>query len=153
MEARHHWTEELVWVRSAATRLDPNRPVPLVAFCPGCTRYRIAVSILNQAGLDSDLVYSMPSIAGLAAAVEAGFGTMVISRNRSIPPQLSIWEDAPLPELPEVYCGIYIRESGDQQLLESLADLLAAALRPRDVRATRRQVAALPFTPASALGH
>ncbi len=44
----------------------------------------------------------------------------------------TIWEDAPLPELPQLYCGIYLREGGDNRAaLEELADALATVLRPQ----------------------
>jgi len=38
----------------------------------------------------------------------------------------------PLPELPQLYCGIYLREGGDNRAaLEELADAIAAVLRPQ----------------------
>jgi len=45
---------------------------------------------------------------------------------------LTVWEDAPLPELPQLYCGIYLREgSNNRAALEELADAIAAVLRPQ----------------------
>ena len=41
-----------------------------------------------------------------------------------------IWEDAPLPKLPDLYCGVYIRENGERAAYEQLADDIAAALSP-----------------------
>jgi DNA-binding transcriptional LysR family regulator len=32
IEARHIWTQELVWVHSDAVKLDPDGPVPLVSY-------------------------------------------------------------------------------------------------------------------------
>src|SRR5262245_9356407 len=36
IEARHYWTEEVVWVRAASTQLDPNQPIPLVSYGEEC---------------------------------------------------------------------------------------------------------------------
>jgi DNA-binding transcriptional LysR family regulator len=77
-------------------------------------------------------VFTSRSIASLEAAVLAGLGVMVLPRSRVPQTNLSIWEDAPLPELPQLYCGIYLREGGNNRAaLEELADEIAAVLRPQ----------------------
>ena len=43
---------------------------------------------------------------------------------RSSCPRLSIWEDAPLPKLPDLYCAILVRDGGDRTVIEELADYL-----------------------------
>ena len=35
---------------------------------------------------------------------------MVMPRGRALRNNLYIWDDAPLPPLPQLYCGIYIRD-------------------------------------------
>jgi hypothetical protein len=42
---------------------------------------------------------------------------------------LTVWEDAPLPKLPELFCGIFVRDGGNRAVLEELADNLATDLR------------------------
>jgi hypothetical protein len=57
---------------------------------------------------------------------------MVLPRSRVSQTKLAIWEDAPLPELPQLYCGIYLRDGGDNRAaLEELADEIATVLRPQ----------------------
>jgi hypothetical protein len=57
---------------------------------------------------------------------------MVLPRSRVAQTSLTIWEDAPLPELPQLYCGIYLREGGgNRAALEELADEIATVLRPQ----------------------
>ena len=67
----------------------------------------------------------------LEAAVTAGIGVMVLPRSRVGQTGLTIWEDAPLPELPQLYCGIFVREGNTWEPLEELADEIAAVLRPK----------------------
>ena len=60
-------------------------------------------------------------------AVTAGLGVMAISRRRATGAGMTIWEDTPLPKLPDLYSGIYIREGGARAIYEQLADEIAAA--------------------------
>jgi DNA-binding transcriptional LysR family regulator len=110
--ARHVWTEEPVWVRGGATKLDPDGPVPLVSYGGDSACQRIAVAALHAAGLDCNFVFTAHSLVSQTAAVEAGFGVMVMPRGRAIRNHLSIWEGGPLPKLPNLYGAICIREGG-----------------------------------------
>jgi DNA-binding transcriptional LysR family regulator len=131
IEAHHLWIDQAVWVRSESTQLDPNAPVPLVSFGEDCSCRYTAVNALHRVGRDCDFVFTSRSIASLEAAVVAGLGIMVLPRGRVAQTSLSIWEDAPLPELPQLYCGIYLRQGGNREALQELADEIAAVLRPQ----------------------
>ena len=122
--ARHVWTQESVWVRSAATSLDPGGPVPLVSYGGDSACQRVAVAALHRAGLDCNFVFTSHSQVSLVAAVAAGFGVMAVPRGRAIRNNLTVWEDAPLPKLPDVYCAILVRDGGDRTAIEELADFL-----------------------------
>ncbi len=135
-EPRHFWTEEAVWIRSEATNIDPKGPIPLVSRGEGCPYHQAAVSALYQAGRDFEFVFTAPSLVALQTAVAVGFGTMVLIRSmmdlgyaRNVWTELQIWEDAPLPKLPQLYCGIYLREGANREALEQLADDIAVVLR------------------------
>ena len=85
--ARHVWTQEPVWVHSAATVLDPDGPVPLVSYGGDSACQRIAVTALHRAGLDCNFVFTSHSLVSLTAAVAAGFGVIVMPRGRAIQEQ------------------------------------------------------------------
>jgi DNA-binding transcriptional LysR family regulator len=120
-----------VWVRGDATQLDSDGPVPMVSFGEDCTCRYTAVNALHRIGRECDFVFTSRSIASLEAAVLAGLGIMVLPRSRVPQTGLTIWEDAPLPELPQLFCGIYLREGGGNRVaLEELADDIANVLRP-----------------------
>jgi DNA-binding transcriptional LysR family regulator len=127
-DARHSWAKEVVWVRGAATRLDPDRPVPLVSYGEPCVHHRLAVTALKSAGLEWEDVFTGPSIASLDGAVAAGLGVMALTRERATALGMIIWEDAPLPKLPDLYSGIYIREGGARAAYEQLADEIAVVI-------------------------
>jgi DNA-binding transcriptional LysR family regulator len=130
LETQHCWSEEVVWLRAAATRLAAAGPVPLVSYGEDCVFTRNAVETLSRAGRDCELAYVGSSILGLAAAVVGGFGVMPMSRVRADFVGVSVWEDAPLPKLPDVHSGIYVRAGAEPEDREQVAAMLAAVLRP-----------------------
>lgn len=144
-DARHRWSEEAVWLRGRATALDPDAPVPLVAFREDWICHRVAVSALSRIGRASELVFTAPTISSLAAAVGAGMGIMVLSRCRVRLPDMIIWEDAPLPKLPNLNWGIYVREGGERGPLEEIADATATMVMGRVAAAAKRETAPQPI--------
>ena len=130
IETRHYWTEPLVWVHAPSTRIDPGRPVPLVSYGEECLFTRSAMAALSQAGRECELAFIGSSLLGLGAAVAAGFGVMALPRGRADISGITVWDDAPLPKLPDIFCGIYVRGGVDVEEREQIADTIAAALHP-----------------------
>ena len=127
----HHWTEEVVWLRGPASVLAPQGPVPLVSYGEESLFARNALALLRSSGREGELVMTSSSIAGLGAAVVAGLGFMALPRSRANIPGAIIWEDTPLPRLPDIFCGIYMRGGAERADRGQLADAIADALRPR----------------------
>jgi DNA-binding transcriptional LysR family regulator len=134
-DAYRSWVEEVIWVRGMTTKLDRERPVPLVTYGEPCAYHRLAAVALNDAGLPWEAVFTGPSIACLSSAVAAGLGVMAMARRIATDVGMSIWEDAPLPKLPELHCGLYVREGGARAAYLQLADAIAAALHGREAPA------------------
>jgi DNA-binding transcriptional LysR family regulator len=130
IETRHYWTEPLVWVHAPSTLIDPGRPVPLVSYGEECLFTRSAMAALSQAGRECELAFIGSSLLGLGAAVAAGFGVMALPRGRADIPGIAVWDNAPLPKLPDIFCGIYVRGGVEAEEREQIADTVAAALRP-----------------------
>jgi DNA-binding transcriptional LysR family regulator len=127
-DARHWLPRDVVWVRGKNTRFNPDGPVPLVSYGTPCIYHRQVVRALKAAGLDWEDVFIGPSLASLKGAVAAGLGVMAINRRRAEEDGIMIWEDAPLPKLPDLYSGIYVREGGARAIYEQLADEIAAVV-------------------------
>jgi len=127
-DARHSRAEEVVWVHGPSLRIGADRPVPLVSYSDHCTYHRLAVQVLQSAGLNWEDVLTSPGVGSLTLAVKAGLGVMAVTRRRAERLGLTVWEDAPLPKLPDLYSGIYVRESEARAVYEELADAIAAVL-------------------------
>ncbi len=123
-DARFQWTEALVWVRAASTRIDADVPVPLVGHGEKCFTHRQATDALERAGRTYMLSFTETSVSSLAAAVNAGLGVMVLPRCLAHGTDLAVWEDAPLPPLPNVICNVCVRAGADQTV-DRFAQVLA----------------------------
>jgi DNA-binding transcriptional LysR family regulator len=131
LDARHQWLEPMVWVRSPSFTLDPSAPVPLVTLGEGWALHRAAIAALSRAQRSFDVVFIGQSKASIVEAVRHGMGVAAISARRTDVPGIAVWEDAPLPAVAPLYCGIYLSESSDRQLLEKLADTIFEVISPQ----------------------
>jgi DNA-binding transcriptional LysR family regulator len=137
LDARHQWAEPMAWVRSPSFTLDPGAPVPLVTLSEGWALHRAAVAALTRAQRNFEVVFIGQSKAAIVEAVRHGMGVAAVSARRTDIPGIAVWENAPLPPLAPLYCGIYLSESADRQLLENLADLIFEIIGPqKDCRPT-----------------
>jgi DNA-binding transcriptional LysR family regulator len=99
--ARPLWREQLVWVASpkvpADTRFDTvcgeDNPLQLVLSPAPCVYRERALEALDRHGVQWDITYTSPSIAGATAAVRAGLGIAVLPR-KMVPPDLTILDQA-----------------------------------------------------------
>jgi len=139
-DARHQWSEEMVWVRGPRIPCNEDDRIPLVSLGESCVAHRVAVEALNKCRRTHETVYVSSGTMSVAAAISAGLGIMAVARSRSGIRGLMVWEDGPLPKLSDIYCGIFIREDGDRIALEQPADAICDTLQPQSIpRLTKRQ--------------
>ena len=124
-DARHCLAREVVWAHGKTTNFDPNGPVPLVTYGASCMYHRLATQALKEAELDWEDVFTGPSFTSLKSAIDAGLGVMAITRRRANQDGNLIWEDSPLPKLPDLYSSVLVREGGATAIYEQLADEIA----------------------------
>lgn len=99
---RTAWRESLVWIARAGLRVDPDAPVPLIAFSPPSITRSLAVGTLETAGRAWRISCSSGSLSGLQAALVAGLGVAAHS-SRLIPNGvIRLAPENPLPALPEI---------------------------------------------------
>src|SRR5690606_37461819 len=84
------WREPLAWVGApGAGGAGAGRGrVRIVCYPEGCLYRRTMLGALQREGRNHEIVYTSPSLAGLEAAVGAGFGLTVLAR-RIVPAKLS----------------------------------------------------------------
>jgi DNA-binding transcriptional LysR family regulator len=127
--ARHCWTEPLAWVCAPGLAFNRAAPLPLVLGNGAGEITRLATAALARSGAEWQAACRVPSCLGCAAAVAAGLG-IGATLHRFMPAELVACEDPRLPRLPELTCGIYLREGAGEPRVGQLADALAETLRP-----------------------
>lgn len=96
------WTDELRWVTCCETPYDEGE-VPLLTFGDRCFYRAMSEPLLTAAGIDYNVAFSVPSTAGIVAAVEAGLGVAVIGE-RFLSGDIAEWSrGAALGPLPCVH--------------------------------------------------
>ncbi len=96
------WREQLTWIARPGFQIEPDAPVPLVAYAPPSITRSLAVAALEEARRPWRMACSSGSLNGLRAATMAGLGIAAHSA-RLIPEGLEILDGInDLPALGEV---------------------------------------------------
>jgi len=130
------WKESLSWV-------GDNSEVPsthehkvggnlrIVCYPEGCLYRRNMLTALQREGKSFEIVYTSPSLTGITAALQGGFGITALA-NRVIPPSLrAITSNSNLPQLGDAIVGIYVstdktRSAIAKSFAATLADMFAS---------------------------
>lgn len=128
------WREPLVWATSPRLLLTPGQPVPLVlAPTPDLYRRR-ALEALDRAGLPWRVAYTSPSLAGIQAAVSAGLGVTILSRDMLTAGFQLVDPSVGLPGLSDMEIALYRRPGAPSKAVDLLADHIVRSLENRPNR-------------------
>jgi DNA-binding transcriptional LysR family regulator len=129
------WRDVLVWVGSPGFKLDPGQPVPLVLGpAPDVYRKR-ALSALESVKIPWRVVFTSPSSEGLLAAVRAGLGVTVLSKDMVPEGFLLMDTHHGLPILPDAEIALYQAPGKASRASQLLSDVIINAL---EISPTRR---------------
>ena len=122
----------MAWIGTPSYVRRSEDPVRLAVFDPPCLFRAAATAVLDSHGISWSVGFKSSSLAGLWAAVAAGFG-VTVRTPEGIPPQLTVLgEAAGLPKLPSTALALlqHSRPSSPAaaQLAEVLIDTLTATL-------------------------
>jgi DNA-binding transcriptional LysR family regulator len=96
------WRDRLAWIGTAATRIDPAQPLPLILYTPPSITRTAALETLERAGRPWRIVCSSGSLSGLRAAALAGLGVTVSARGLMPEGLTELTAADRLPELGDV---------------------------------------------------
>jgi DNA-binding transcriptional LysR family regulator len=133
------WRDVLVWVCGHPLVLDPAHPIPL-ALAPAPDIYRKrALAGLQAAQRDWRIVYTSLSSEGLQAAVRAGLGITVLSKDM-VPSGLKLLgEEHGLPQLPDTEIALYRAPGKLSRAAELLAEHIIHSLEDSGQAATHHE--------------
>jgi DNA-binding transcriptional LysR family regulator len=129
------WKETLSWVGGNSDLLNypddqANSDLRIVCYPEGCLYRRNMLTALQREGKSFEIVYTSPSLTGITAALQGGFGVTALA-DRVIPPTLrAITANPNLPQLGDAVVGIYVstdknRSAIAKSFAATLADMFA----------------------------
>jgi DNA-binding transcriptional LysR family regulator len=122
------WRDTLVWVSGSKLVLDATHSIPLVlAPAPDVYRKRALVA-LQAAKRDWRIVYTSPSSEGLQAAVRAGLGVTVLSKDMAPEGLMMLGAEHNLPTLPDTEIALYRAPGTLSRAAQLLADHITHSL-------------------------
>lgn len=81
--------DELVWVTKDYHNVHVQRPLPLITAAKGCIYRKHAINALDKRNIPWKIVYTIPDLSGVQAAIEEGLGVTVLARS-TVPENLQI---------------------------------------------------------------
>jgi DNA-binding transcriptional LysR family regulator len=120
-EGRLIFTEAVVWVAAPGFAAPAGRPLPLAMLPQGCMFRDRALTALGRAGIASAVVYTSPSLMGIAAAAQAGFAVSVMGQT-GLPAGLV--EVPGLPTLGSAEMCLFGDAAGQSPVVEPLLEWL-----------------------------
>lgn len=128
--------EPLVWMAGAGFVFDPNQPIPLCLWPPGCLFRDRIIAALDAAGLPWRVAYTSPSLTGVRAAVAAGIGISAMMAS-SIESGLKVVDRRimRLPKLGDVALACHVAGKRAEAAQDLARFIAAAAIQTTPARA------------------
>lgn len=121
-------TDEMVWVASHTHNADLQDKISLIAAPDGCIYRKRAITRLDECSTPWQIVYTIPDLTGIQAAIEAGLGVTVLAKS-TVPDTLKILEPcARLPRLGKLGISLSKSVKGENQAVDKIAEYLVSSL-------------------------
>jgi DNA-binding transcriptional LysR family regulator len=126
--------EAAIWAGSAFHEIEHRRPLPVALFDRKCWWRERCLNLLETAHLDYEIVCTSESVAGIRAAISAGFAVgalpqcAITDRVRQLP-------EATLPQLGETALVLTCSSAAPLRLANSLTAIVTKTVRALEPRA------------------
>lgn len=127
------WQEQLCWVTGRNELIHESTPLPLAAYPAGCSYRDAALTALERMGRPWRIVYTSPSLAGISAAVTAGFAVAVTGERAVTTGMRVLGEAEGLPSLPAAHIMLHRAPGALPEPTQRLAQFIFQQLTPTPV--------------------
>jgi DNA-binding transcriptional LysR family regulator len=126
--------EAAVWAGSAFHEVETRRPLPVALFDRACWWRERCLDLLQEAGINYEIVCTSESVSGVRAAISAGIAVGVLPQS-SLTDRVRRLSDTNLPFLGETPL-VLSRSSGAQaELADSLVTIITKSVQALEVAA------------------
>lgn len=120
--------DELVWAASNEHEVHLQATLPLIVAPEGCIYRNRGVERLRQSDRDWRVVYTIPDLTGIHAAIKEGLGVTPIARS-TVPDDMRVLKHGDrLPKLGTVGVHLINQTSGPNEAVERLVEFVRTAL-------------------------
>jgi len=120
--------DELVWVSSPDQHAHEKDTIPLIVAQEGCIYRHRAIQSLRNVGQDYRVVYTIPDLAGIQAAIEEGLGVTVLAKS-TVPDNLKIIKPSEkYPKLGTVGISLIYDHKDSNEAMKRLVEFVATSL-------------------------
>ncbi|MFI0846133.1 LysR substrate-binding domain-containing protein [Mesorhizobium sp. IMUNJ 23232] len=120
--------EAAIWAGSAFHEVEHRRPLPVALFDRACWWRERCLDLLKKADLDYEIVCTSESVAGIRAAISAGFAVGVLPKC-TITGGVRQLPDTTLPQLGETALVLTCSPATPPRLADSLTAMVTKTLR------------------------
>lgn len=124
------WRERLCWVTGRSECVHEQTPLPLAAYPTGCSYREAALAALERMGRPWRIAYTSPSLAGISAAVAAGFAVAVTGERTVTADMRILGESDGFPPLPSAHIMLHRAPGALHEPARRLAQFILQQLRP-----------------------
>lgn len=122
----HH--EAAIWAGSVFHEIEHRRPLPVALFDRACWWRERCLDLLQKANLDYEIACTSESVAGIRAAISAGFAIGVLPQC-AITDRVRRLPDAALPQLGETALVLTRSPAAPVRLADSLTAIVTKTIR------------------------
>lgn len=120
--------DELVWVTGSDHDAHLQSPLPLIAAPEGCIYRKRGIEKLKESQRDWRIVYTIPDLTGIQAAIQEGLGVTVLARS-TVPENLRVLKPTEkLPRLGKVGISLIDQSPEPGEAIARLMDFVKASL-------------------------
>jgi len=121
-------TDELVWVTSSEHKVHLQSTVQLIASLDGCIYRKRAINKLNECGRPWRIVYTIPDLSGIQAAIEEGLGVTVLAKS-VVPGNLKVLKSSDkLPKLGKIGISLVAPKTKQNEAVLRLSEYIKTSL-------------------------
>jgi DNA-binding transcriptional LysR family regulator len=118
--------DAFVWVADESVVVEPDAPVPFVAYRAPSPSRRMAIAALEEAGRRWRITCTVRDIGGLISALRAGIGVAVFPHSLIPHDLIKVSNRFSLPELGQVDFRLLANPASPQEAIDALASAIQA---------------------------
>jgi DNA-binding transcriptional LysR family regulator len=125
--------EPTIWAAHESFYVPDDQPIPLALYDRQCWWRDAAIKSLEAAGRPYRVVFSSESIAGVKAAIGAGFAVGMLAASAVEPNMRILSKEDGLPSLPHSSMVLLINETSNSELINAMDAAIRRAVKAIDL--------------------